>query len=71
MKAFAWKLIETMVLQLTPAEREVVLGDLIGTRESAWQGMREVSGLVVRRQLQLWNGWRPWLAAPGLVIPQN
>ena len=69
MKNFAWKLIEAMALQLTPAEREVVLGDLIETRGSAWQGMREVSGLVVRRQLQLWNGWRPWLAAPGLALP--
>ena len=69
MKNFAWKLIEGMALQLTPAEREVVLGDLIETRESAWQGMREVSGLVVRRQFQLWNGWRPWLAAPGLALP--
>jgi len=69
MKNFAWKLIEAMALQLTPAEREVVLGDLIETRESAWQGMREVSGMVVRRQLQLWNGWRPWLAGPGLALP--
>lgn len=69
MKNFAWKLIEALALQLTPAEREVVLGDLIETRESAWQGMREVSGLVVRRQLQLWKGWRPWLAAPGLALP--
>jgi hypothetical protein len=58
-----------MALQLAPAEREVVLGDLIETRETAWRGMREVLGLVARRQLQLWSGWRPWLAAPGLAFP--
>jgi hypothetical protein len=71
MTNIAWKLIEVMALPLTPAEREIVLGDLIETRETAWRGMREVSGLVVRRQLQLqlWNGWRPWLAAPGLALP--
>ncbi|MGB7845707.1 MAG: hypothetical protein WBL63_08845 [Candidatus Acidiferrum sp.] len=69
MKNIAWKLIEVMTLQLTPTEREIVLGDLIETRETAWRGMRDVSGLVARRQLQLWNGWRPWLAAPGLALP--
>ena len=69
MRNIAWKLIEVMTLQLTPKEREIVLGDLIETRETAWRGMREVSGLVARRQLQLWNGWRPWLAAPGLAFP--
>jgi hypothetical protein len=69
MRNIAWKLIEIVALRLTPAEREIVLGDLIETRETAWRGMRDVSGLVARRQLQLWNGWRPWLAAPGLAFP--
>ena len=69
MRNIAWKLIEAIALLLKPTEREVVLGDLIETREAAWRGMREVSGLVARRQLQLWNGWRPWLVAPGLAVP--
>jgi len=69
MRNIAWKLIEVMALRLTPTEREIVLGDLIETRETALRGMREISGLVVRRQLQLWNGWRAWLAAPGLALP--
>ncbi len=69
MRDIAWKLIEAMALQLTPQEREIVLGDLIETRQTAWRGMREVSGLVARRQLQLWNDWRAWLAAPGLALP--
>jgi len=69
MRDIAWKLIEAMALQLTPEEREIVLGDLIETRETGWRGMREVSGLVARRQMQLWSGWRPWLAAPGLALP--
>ena len=65
----AWKIIEVLALQLTPTERESVLGDLIETRETSCRGMLEVSGLAARRQLQLWNGWRPWLAAPGLALP--
>ena len=69
MRDIAWKLIEAMALQLTPQEREIVLGDLIETHQTAWRGMREVSGLVARRQLQLWNDWRAWLAAPGLALP--
>lgn len=69
MRNIEWKLIEVMTLPLSPMEREIVLGDLIETRETAWRGLREVSGLVVRRQLQLWSGWRPWLAAPGLAFP--
>ncbi|QNI32906.1 hypothetical protein H7849_02615 [Alloacidobacterium dinghuense] len=69
MRDIAWKLIEAMALQLTPQEREIVLGDLIETSETAWRGMREVSGLVARRQLQLWTSWRPWLAAPCMALP--
>jgi hypothetical protein len=69
MRNIAWKIIEFLALQLTPQEREIVLGDLIETRETAWRGMREVLGLVARRQLQLWTSWHPWLAAPGLALP--
>ena len=69
MRNIAWKLIEALALQLTPTEREIVLGDLIETHETAWRGMREILGLVVRRQLHSWNGWGPWLAALGLALP--
>ena len=64
-----WKLVESLALQLAPAEREAALGDLIETRTTAWRGVLEISGLVMRRQLQLWKSWRPWLAAPGLALP--
>ena len=69
MRGIAWKLVEAIALQLTPQEREIVLGDLIETEETAWRGIREVSGLVTRRQLQLWTRWHPWFAAPGLALP--
>jgi hypothetical protein len=31
--------------------------------------LRDVLGLVVRRQVALWMDWRPWLAIVGVVIP--
>ncbi len=64
-----WKLVEGLALQLAPAEREAALGDLIESRTSAWRGLQEISGLVMRRHSQLWKSWRPWLAAPGLALP--
>lgn len=64
-----WKLVEGLALQLAPAEREAALGDLIETRTTAWRGVLEMLGLVMRRHSQLWKSWRPWLAAPGLALP--
>ena len=52
MTDLAWRIVEVLALQLAPAEREAALGDLIETRTTAWCGMREISGLVARRQLQ-------------------
>ena len=69
MTNLGWSLVEALALQLAPAEREAALGDLIETHSTAWQGICEIAGLVVRRQLQLWGSWRPWLAAPGLAFP--
>lgn len=64
-----WRIVEVLALQLAPAEREVALGDLIETRTTAWRGIWEMFGLLMRRHLQLWKSWRPWLAAPGLALP--
>lgn len=64
-----WRFVEALALQLAPAEREVALGDLIETRTTAWRGIFEMFGLVMRRHLQPWKNWRPWLAAPGLALP--
>jgi len=64
-----WRLVEVLALQLAPAEREIALGDLIEAQSTAWQGMWEISGLVARRQVQLWGSWRPWLVASGLAFP--
>lgn len=69
MTNLGWRVVEVLALQLDPAECEVVLGDLIETRVTALCGIREILGLALRRQVQLWRSWRPWLAAPGLAFP--
>ena len=69
MTNIGWRLVDALALQLAPAEREAVLGDLIETQTSAGRSICEIGGLLVRRQLQLWKRFEPWLAAAGLAFP--
>jgi hypothetical protein len=69
MTAVGWSLVEIAAQLLERHEREAVLGDLVEAGESAWQGLFDVVGLVIRRQLLLWKSWRPWLASFGLALP--
>lgn len=64
-----WPLVEVAARLLEPREREAVLGDLLETGEDAWQGLLDVLGLVVRRQLSQWKDWQPWLVVFGLALP--
>jgi hypothetical protein len=52
-------------------EREAVEGDLIEGGGSAFRGLLDVTGLIIRRQAILWKNWRPWLAAFGLALPST
>src|ERR1700674_1683743 len=54
---------------LQPDEREAVRGDLAELGAGGGEALREVLGLVARRQAHLWTGWRPWLALIGLAVP--
>src|SRR6266851_1778965 len=69
MTGIGWSLVEVAGQLLEREERESVLGDLVEAGESAWQGLLDVLGLVVRRQTIHWKSWRPWLAAFGLALP--
>jgi len=71
MTRLAWRIIGVLALSLTPAEREVALGDLIESRTAAWCSLREIVGLVARRQLQRLNSWRPWVAIFCLALPAS
>ena len=52
-------------------EREAVLGDLAETGASAWKGLVEIFGLVMRREALIWSDWRPWVAAFGVSLPSS
>ena len=55
MNASVWPLVELSSKLLDHEEREVVLGDLEETHETAWRGMLDVFGLILRRQAALWR----------------
>jgi hypothetical protein len=64
-----WWLVDVTSQMLEPAEREVVRGDFAESGESANQALRDLVGLIARRQASLWKDWHPWLALVGLVVP--
>lgn len=71
MMGFGWSLVGTAARLLEREEREAVLGDLSECGGSAWKGLLDVFGLIVRRQAALWRSWRPWLAGFGVALPAS
>jgi|HubBroStandDraft_1064217.scaffolds.fasta_scaffold02653_5 hypothetical protein len=69
MNKIAWWLVDILSRTLDPDERDAVRGDLVESGESAGQSLRGLIGLVVRRQVAVWNDWRPWVAPLGLTAP--
>jgi hypothetical protein len=65
----AWTLIGLTSKLLDRDEREAVLGDLMEGGGSVWRGLRDVFGLLIRRQAALWKSSRPWLAGFGVTLP--
>jgi hypothetical protein len=69
MTGINWSLVEVASQLMERDEREAVLGDMVEAGESAWHGLLDVLGLIIRRQVGLWKSWRPWFAAFGLALP--
>ena len=63
-----WLLVEMVSRLLDQPERDVVRGDLAECGARPGPALREVAGLVIRRQAALWIDWRPWLAAASPAI---
>ena len=62
-----WRLVDIIARMLHPDERDAVCGDLAESGATGGQALRDVFGLVIRRQAELWKDWHPWLALTGLV----
>jgi hypothetical protein len=69
MTHFYWRLVDLLSRMLKPDERDAVLGDQAESGVSGGQALRDLLGLVVRRQVALWREWYSWLSLAGLVIP--
>ncbi|HKE85356.1 MAG TPA: hypothetical protein VKB50_16450, partial [Vicinamibacterales bacterium] len=64
-----WRAVERLSRLLERDEREAVWGDLIESHTSPARALREVAGLVVRRQAEVWLDWRPWFALVTIAVP--
>jgi hypothetical protein len=69
MTRICWWLVNILSQALERNEQDAAYGDLAESGESGGQALREVLGLVVRRQAAFWKDGRPWLALVGLVVP--
>jgi hypothetical protein len=69
MTRVSWWLVDIVARTLEPDERDAVRGDFAELGETGGQALRDLLGLVVRRQAALWVDWRPWLALVGFALP--
>jgi len=69
MTRIAWWMVESLSRLLDDGEREVVRGDLAECGTRAAHALREVVGLVIRRQAVMWCDWRPWFVMVSVVVP--
>jgi hypothetical protein len=69
MTRVCWWLVEMASRLLDQPERDIVRGDLAECGSRPGHALREVAGLVIRRQATLWVDWHPWLAVVSVVIP--
>jgi hypothetical protein len=61
--------VHVLLRMVDSTEREVVEGDLTELRLSQPRAIRELVGLLVRRQIAAWLDWRPWAAVVLFVVP--
>jgi hypothetical protein len=64
-----WRFVHYFSAALQQEEREAVLGDLAESGENGGKALRDVLGLVVRRQAMIWKDWRLWLVVTMVVVP--
>jgi hypothetical protein len=69
--SFCWWLADRVSLLLSMDERDAVRGDLAESGEDGREALRELLGLVARRQAAGWKNWRQWcvlLLATGMGL---
>lgn len=69
MTQVCWWLVDKLSRTLEADERDAVRGDFAESGATGGQALREMLGLVARRQAGLWRDWHPWLALVGIAVP--
>jgi hypothetical protein len=67
MTRICWRLVDILSRMLDTDDRQAVRGDLAESGQSVAHAIRDVSDLVVHRQIGLWAVWQPWLALVGIA----
>lgn len=67
MKPVCRWLVDRLSRILEPDEQQAIMGDFEELQVTDTQAVRDLLGLIIRRQAILWKDWRPWLALLGLV----
>jgi hypothetical protein len=67
MPRVCWRLVDILSRMLDADERQAVRGDLAESGDCSGRALRDVVGLIVRRQTGLWAEWQPWLALLGVA----
>ena len=62
-------LVDMLTETLDPDERDTVRGDIAEAGPCNFHTVRDVLGLVARRQMNQWAYFRPWIILAGLVVP--
>jgi len=62
-----WRLTICVSRMLDADERDAALGDLTESGATGFEALRDLLGLVARRQAGLWKDWQPWLALLGVA----
>ena len=68
MNRICWWMVELASRMLDEGERDVVRGDLAECEARCGEALRDVVGLAIRRQAELWSHWRTSLIFIGLIF---
>lgn len=69
MTSQSWRLVDLLSRLLDADDRDAALGDFTEHSLPAGTALRDLVGLIARRQAASWNRWQPWLALFGIVGP--
>ena len=71
MNSIGWRLAGRAARLLDAEERDAALGDLAESGESGVGALRNVLGLVARRQVRALGDWRAWFVLAAVALPMG